>query len=61
MTYRVPAEDILFAMRHVGAMDRGIESGLYADLADGVAEAILEEASKFAEDRLAPLNRVGDK
>jgi acyl-CoA dehydrogenase len=61
VTYRVPAEDILFAMRHVGAMDRGIESGLYADLADGVAEAILEEASKFAEDRLAPLNRVGDK
>ena len=61
MTYRVPAEDILFAMRHVGAMDHGIESGLYADLADGVAEAILEEASKFAEDRLAPLNRVGDK
>ena len=61
MTYRAPVEDILFAMRHAAGLDRGIEDGLYADLADGVAEAVLEEAAKFAEERIAPLNTVGDK
>jgi acyl-CoA dehydrogenase len=61
VTYRAPVEDILFAMRHVAGLDRGIDEGLYADLADGVAEAVLEEAAKFAEERIAPLNTVGDK
>jgi len=61
VTYRAPVGDILFAMRHAAGLDRGIEDGLYADLADGVAEAVLEEAAKFAEERIAPLNTVGDK
>lgn len=61
MTYRAPVEDILFAMRHAAGLDRGIEEGLYADLADGVTEAVLEEAAKFAEERIAPLNTIGDK
>jgi acyl-CoA dehydrogenase len=61
MTYRAPVGDILFAMRHVAGLDQGIASGLYADLADGMADAVLEEAAKFAESRIAPLNRGGDK
>jgi alkylation response protein AidB-like acyl-CoA dehydrogenase len=61
VTYRAPVEDILFAMRHAAGLERGIESGLYADLADGAAEAVLEEAAKFAEARIAPLNRTGDR
>ena len=61
VTYRAPVEDILFAMRHSAGLEDGLASGLYADLADGVVEAVLEEAGKFAEDRIAPLNRVGDK
>ncbi|MCA3632402.1 MAG: acyl-CoA dehydrogenase [Methylobacterium sp.] len=61
MTYRAPVEDILFAMRHAAGLEQGIASGLYADLADGTAEAVLEEAAKFAESRIAPLNRGGDK
>ena len=36
------------------------EARLYADLAEGVAEAVLEEAAKFAEERIAPLNRIGE-
>jgi butyryl-CoA dehydrogenase len=60
MSYRAPVEDILFAMIHAGGLDKGIASGIYADLDDGVASAILEEAGKFAADRLAPLNKVGD-
>jgi acyl-CoA dehydrogenase len=61
MSYRAPVEDILFAMRHAAGLDQGIKSGLFADLADGMAEAVLEEAAKFAESRIAPLNRAGDK
>ncbi len=61
MTYRAPIADMLFTMRHVAGLDEGIASGLYPDLADGVAESVLEEAGKFAADRLAPLNAAGDR
>ncbi|CAN1491362.1 CaiA Acyl-CoA dehydrogenases [Rhabdaerophilaceae bacterium] len=61
MTYRAPVADILFAMRHVAGLEAGIASGLYADLADGLPEAVLDEAAKFAESRIAPLNHSGDK
>ena len=61
MTYRAPVEDMLVAMRHAGGFNQNLEPAIYDDIADGVAEAILEEAGKFASDRLAPLNSVGDK
>jgi acyl-CoA dehydrogenase len=61
MTYRAPVADMLFAMRHVAGLDRLIADGLAPGLEDGMSEAILEEAAKFAGERLAPLNRVGDE
>jgi acyl-CoA dehydrogenase len=61
MSFRAPVEDILFSMRHNAGMEAGITSGLYADLADGMAETVLEEAGKFAQSRIAPLNHIGDK
>jgi acyl-CoA dehydrogenase len=61
MTYRAPVADILFAMKHVAGLASGQASGLYADLDDETAAAILEEAGKFAEERLAPLNWPGDR
>mgnify|MGYP003347542789 CR=1 FL=1 len=61
MPYRAPQDDILFTMAHAAGMDAGIAAGVYADLADGGAAAILEEASKFAEGVLAPINRAGDE
>ncbi len=60
MTYRAPVSDMLFTMDHAAGLAAGLESGLYADLADGVAAATLEEAAKLAEGVLAPLNRTGD-
>ena len=60
MTYRAPVEEMLFAMKHAGGLLDGIEHGIYTDLADGAAEALLDEAAKFAENRLAPINRNGD-
>ena len=61
MAYRAPVADILFTMNHAAGLAEGMESGVYHDLADGALEALLEEAAKFAENRLAPLNRIGDK
>jgi len=60
MTYRAPVADMLFAMRHIAGLDRLIADGLAPGLEDDMSAAILEEAAKFAGERLAPLNRVGD-
>jgi acyl-CoA dehydrogenase len=61
MSYRAPVADILFAMTHEAGLGKGLEDGVYAELSDGFAEATLAEAAKFAENILAPLNRIGDK
>jgi alkylation response protein AidB-like acyl-CoA dehydrogenase len=51
---------MLATMRHVAGLDRLIADGLAPELEGGVAEAVLDEAAKFATDVIAPLNRVGD-
>jgi alkylation response protein AidB-like acyl-CoA dehydrogenase len=61
MTYRAPVSDIVFSMSHELGLAQGLEGGLYADLADGFAEATLIEAGKIAENVLAPLNQIGDR
>ncbi len=61
MTYRAPVADMAFTMRHVAGLSESIASGLYADLTGDLAVSILEEAAKFAGERLAPLNHAGDK
>jgi acyl-CoA dehydrogenase len=61
MTYTAPIKDITFMMRHVAGLAKGQADGIYADLDDATAEAILEEAGKFAGERLAPLNWPGDR
>lgn len=61
MTYRAPVADILITLRDVAGLDQMIADGLAPDLEGGMAEAVLEEAGKFATDRIAPLNRIGDQ
>jgi acyl-CoA dehydrogenase len=61
MTYRAPVDDITFMMRHVAGLKQGQTDGIYADLDDETVSAILSEAAKFAEERLAPLNWTGDR
>jgi len=61
MTYRAPLDDMLFALRLAAGEGAFAEGALYHDLADGVAEATLGEAAKFAEGSLHPLDRVGDR
>jgi acyl-CoA dehydrogenase len=61
MTYTAPVADIAFMMRHVAGLAKGQADGIYADLDDETADAVLAEAGKFAEGRLAPLNWPGDR
>ncbi|WP_131116155.1 acyl-CoA dehydrogenase [Lichenihabitans psoromatis] len=61
MPYRAPVADILFSLRHLGGLDQGVASGLYPDLADDAADAILDEAGRVAETLLLPLDRMGDR
>jgi acyl-CoA dehydrogenase len=61
MTYRAPVGDIAFMMKHVAGLTAGQASGIYADLDDETLDAILNEAGKFAAERLAPLNWTGDR
>ena len=61
MSYHAPLDDMLFALR-LAAGDGALgANGLYADLGDGVAEATLAEAAKFAQEQLLPLDRIGDR
>jgi len=59
MSFTSPIADITFLAKLFG-LDQLEAEGLAPELADGLAEAVLEEAGKFATDRIAPLNRVGD-
>lgn len=61
MPYRAPIDDLLFAMRRAAGEAAFAPGGLYADLDAATAAATLEEAAKFAENALAPLDRVGDR
>ncbi|MBM6594603.1 acyl-CoA dehydrogenase [Microvirga pudoricolor] len=61
MAYRAPVSDIAFTMRHVAGLDAAAAEGLYGDLTPDLAMTILEEAGRFANDVIAPLNREGDK
>jgi acyl-CoA dehydrogenase len=61
MTYRAPVSDIVFTMRHVAGLDRAVADGVYGDLSADLSQTILEEAGRFANDVIAPLNREGDK
>ncbi|HLM40452.1 MAG TPA: acyl-CoA dehydrogenase, partial [Microvirga sp.] len=61
MTYRAPVSDIAFTMRHVAGLDRAIADGVYGDLSADLVGTILEEAGRFANDVIAPLNREGDR
>ena len=57
MSFTSPIADITFLAKLFG-LDQLEAEGLAPELADGLAEAVLEEAGKFATDRIAPLNRV---
>jgi alkylation response protein AidB-like acyl-CoA dehydrogenase len=61
MTFTAPIADIAFALRHSAGLPQAIARGVYGDLTEDVVDAVLEEAGRFADNVVAPLNVVGDK
>ncbi|WP_448951463.1 acyl-CoA dehydrogenase [Labrys neptuniae] len=61
MTYQAPVADIAFSLRHVANVDALQAEGLFPEATPDLVDTILEEAGRFASDRIGPLNREGDK
>ncbi len=59
MTYRAPIDAIAFTLEAVAELDADCEACLHPGLAPGEYRQILEEAARFAAERLAPLNPSG--
>jgi 3-(methylthio)propanoyl-CoA dehydrogenase len=61
MSYRAPVKDILFVLKELLDHEQLARLPGYEDYSAELAESVLEEAAKFAETVLAPLNRSGDE
>ena len=60
-TYKAPVGDVMFLLSDVFHIDRYNNLPGFADATPDLLEAVLDEAAKFCEDVLTPLNRVGDR
>jgi len=61
MTYRPPVRDYAFLLRDLLELERYANLPAFADASPDTVDQILEEASRFTGEVLAPLNSVGDK
>ncbi len=59
MTYKAPINDIRLTLEHVIGLDR-LSRG-FPDFNAELAAAVVEEAGRFANDVIAPLNAPGDR
>jgi alkylation response protein AidB-like acyl-CoA dehydrogenase len=59
--YRAPVAEIAFTLKHVAGMGAALETGSLGDLSEDLADAILEEAGRFAGEEVAPLREIGDR
>lgn len=61
MSYKAPVNDIRFVLNELAGLSEVAALPGYEDVNPELVDAIVEEASKFAENILAPLNWVGDR
>jgi len=61
MSYKAPVNDMLFNMKHLANIDQIAQLPGMEDAGLDTAQAVLEEAAKFNEDVLSPLNWTGDQ
>ena len=60
-SYRAPLRDIRFVVHEVLDFEQNYRAYGRDDLNRDLLEGILDEGARFAEDVLAPTNRVGDE
>ena len=58
--YRAPVSEISHTLKHVTGLGEAIASGRAGELSEDLLDAILEEAGRFASDKVAPHSRAGD-
>jgi alkylation response protein AidB-like acyl-CoA dehydrogenase len=61
MSYIAPLKDMLFDIRYLANIDQVAQMPGFAEAGFETAQAVLEEAAKFNEGVLSPLNWEGDK
>ena len=61
MSYVAPVKDMLFDIRHLANIEQVAQLPGFEDAGFDTAQAVLEEAAKFNQDVIAPLNWEGDK
>jgi alkylation response protein AidB-like acyl-CoA dehydrogenase len=61
MTYKAPLKDMLFNIKHLARIDQIAQLPGMEDAGFETAQAVLEEAAKFNEGVLSPLNWTGDQ
>jgi 3-(methylthio)propanoyl-CoA dehydrogenase len=61
MSYTAPVKDMLFNIEHLAHIEQIAQIPAFADAGLDTAQAVLEEAAKFSEGVLAPLNWTGDQ
>nr|WP_319566018.1 acyl-CoA dehydrogenase [uncultured Rhodoferax sp.] len=61
MSYKAPVKDMLFNMKYLANIDQIAQLPGMEDAGFDTAQAVLEEAAKFSENVLGPLNWEGDK
>jgi alkylation response protein AidB-like acyl-CoA dehydrogenase len=60
-TYKAPLTDLRFALYDVLGVEKQFAELGYAEATRDIVDAVLDEAARFAETVLAPLNAVGDE
>lgn len=60
MDYHAPVNETLFFLEHCTSLKRLSDEGAVPDLSPDLVKSVLEEAGKFAGEKVAPLNRIGD-
>ena len=60
MSYRAPVTDFRFILDHVVGFDRVAATARFAEATPDMVDAVLTEAARLCEERLTPVNRIGD-
>ncbi|MEL6920273.1 MAG: acyl-CoA dehydrogenase family protein, partial [Pseudomonadota bacterium] len=59
--YRAPVSEISHTLKAVSGLGEALDTAMSGGLSEDLVDAILQEAGKFATDRIAPLHMTGDK
>ena len=60
-TYQAPIRDMMFVIDELADLQGVLSLPAYQEMTPDVVAAVLDQASKFATDVLAPLNQTGDR